>query len=83
VQDLCGVSWLHGGGCSLQGGLTASTFHLKPSAREIASVELWMLFSAPADERGPHTWGRTLYSKSPSMSMNHIPELLWLWQVDT
>lgn len=72
--DLSGVGRLHGGGRSLQGGLTSSAFHLKPSAGEIASVELWMPFSAPADERGPHTWGRTLSSKSPSMNVNHIPE---------
>lgn len=71
---LCGVSRLRGGGDSLPGGLTDFTFHLKPSARDVAFAELWMLLSAPADERGPHTWGSTLHSKPASTNVNHIPE---------
>lgn len=58
----------------------AHRLHLKPSALEIASLVLWILFRLPASGvrhtrmRAQHKHVGTLYSKSPSINMNHTPE---------
>lgn len=58
----------------------AHRLHLKPSALEIVSLVLWILFRLPASgvrhtRMHTHTTcGGTLYSKSPSINMNHTPE---------